>query len=68
MEPIIVNYKPVKQNEIGLYKENGGWFVWCWLNGEHIEGPFSENEAKKRANEILEDGKAFYAAMARLGK
>ena len=68
MDPKIVNYKPVKHNEIGVYKEKKGWFVWSWLNGEHIEGPFSENDAKKKANEILEAAKSFYAAMDNLGK
>ena len=68
MEPIIVNYKPVKHNEIGLYQENGGWFVWAWLNKESIEGPFSEADAKKKANEYLEAGKILYEGLAALGK
>ena len=68
MEPIIVNYKPIKKNEIGCYKEKEGWYVWYWMNVEKIEGPLSEGEAKKRANEILEAGKALYAALSELGK
>ena len=67
MEPIIVNYKPEKHNEIGCYKEKEGWFVWSWANQEKIEGPFTEDEAKKKANEILEAAKYLYSELEKLG-
>ena len=64
MEPIIVDYKSEKHNEICCYKENDLWYVSYWFISHQIDGPFAtEGEAKQKAEEILKVGKELIAKL-----